>query len=62
MRRQVHILTKIKNKGSVNSFQKILIFRICVSSENTQYFVGALLNIKENPKKTDERKCYFKHV
>ena len=28
---------------SVNSFQKILIFHICVFSKNAQYFVGALL-------------------
>ena len=42
--------SKIKTLGSrkkiffsVNSFQKILTFHICVSSENTQCFVGAVL-------------------
>ena len=48
----VHIFTNIKNKDpwkkkkkvfSANSFQKILIFHICVSSENAQSFVGAFL-------------------
>ena len=29
---------------SVTSFQKILIFHICVSSENAQCFVGAFLS------------------
>ena len=39
--------SKIKTVGnrktifvSVNLFQKILIFQICVSSENAQWFVG----------------------
>ena len=41
--------SKIKTAGnrkkifSVNSFLKILIFHICVSSENAQCFVGAFL-------------------
>ena len=47
----VHIFTKIKNQDpwdqkkffSVNSFQKILIFHICFSSENAQCLVGAFL-------------------
>ena len=46
---RVHSFIKIKNKNpwkqrklfSVNSFQKILIFHICISSESAQCFVGA---------------------
>ena len=45
----VHSFIKIKNKDSwkqkklfsVNSFQKILIFHICISSESAQCFVRA---------------------
>ena len=40
---KIKALGNIKKKFSVNSFRKVLIFHICISSENAQCFVGAFL-------------------